>query len=292
MISITNELITVGIKKVGAELASLKRIDSQLEYIWKADPSYWGRHSCLLFPVIGSVNADVIRVDGEVYPMKKHGIVRDLPFTLENKEEDRAVFTIESDNELKKMFPFDWKLDVIYELVQNRCRIIYKVENRSQGLMPLSIGAHPGITCPLDPNKKRSDYHLLFDSIETQDSPLLNDNGLVKSDTKRIMEASSRIDIIDELFDEDALILSDYQSSTVSLVDDEGHTHVRVGIDGFTHLGIWSQNRRSPYICIEPWIGHADPEGYKGEFKDKPGNALLTVGETLTCEHWIEIFDK
>jgi galactose mutarotase-like enzyme len=33
------------------------------------------------------------------------------------------------------------------------------------------------------------------------------------------------------------------------------------------------------YICIEPWAGHADPAGFAGDFRDKPGVVLLQPGE-------------
>ena len=32
------------------------------------------------------------------------------------------------------------------------------------------------------------------------------------------------------------------------------------------------------FVCIEPWHGIADPEGYAGEFKDKPGVFTVAPG--------------
>jgi galactose mutarotase-like enzyme len=42
-------------------------------------------------------------------------------------------------------------------------------------------------------------------------------------------------------------------------------------------LGIWTKPG-ARYICVEPWHGIADPEGYVGEFADKPGIFLVPPG--------------
>jgi hypothetical protein len=36
---------------VGAELQSIKDVSGH-EYLWQADPKYWGRHSPILFPIV------------------------------------------------------------------------------------------------------------------------------------------------------------------------------------------------------------------------------------------------
>jgi galactose mutarotase-like enzyme len=36
------------------------------------------------------------------------------------------------------------------------------------------------------------------------------------------------------------------------------------------YLGIWTKPG-APFICIEPWHGLADPEGFSGDFSAKPG---------------------
>ena len=43
-------------------------------------------------------------------------------------------------------------------------------------------------------------------------------------------------------------------------------------------LGIW-QKPGAPFLCIEPWHGIADPVGFEGDFRDKPGIVSLPAGE-------------
>ena len=53
-------------------------------------------------------------------------------------------------------------------------------------------------------------------------------------------------------------------------------------------LGIWTKPG-AHYVCIEPWHGIADPNGYTGEFREKPGvfevapgaNKTMTISVTL-----------
>jgi galactose mutarotase-like enzyme len=43
-------------------------------------------------------------------------------------------------------------------------------------------------------------------------------------------------------------------------------------------LGIW-QKPGAHYLCIEPWQGIADPVGFEGDLRDKPGVVSLPPGE-------------
>jgi galactose mutarotase-like enzyme len=55
---IKNKFIQVKINSFGAELNSLKRVDTNLEYLWQGNPQYWNRHSPVLFPIVGRLKDD------------------------------------------------------------------------------------------------------------------------------------------------------------------------------------------------------------------------------------------
>ena len=42
-------------------------------------------------------------------------------------------------------------------------------------------------------------------------------------------------------------------------------------------LGIWTKPG-AHYVCVEPWHGIADPQGYTGELRDKPGIFIVAPG--------------
>ena len=54
-------------------------------------------------------------------------------------------------------------------------------------------------------------------------------------------------------------------------------------------LGVW-QAKDAPFVCIEPWHGLADRDGYDGEFKDREGIVRLAPGEAFHCSLSIETF--
>lgn len=44
-------------------------------------------------------------------------------------------------------------------------------------------------------------------------------------------------------------------------------------------LGVWTKPGAG-FVCIEPWQGMADPQGFAGDIFDKPGIVAVAPGET------------
>jgi galactose mutarotase-like enzyme len=81
----------------------------------------------------------------------------------------------------------------------------------------------------------------------------------------------------DDLFEAGALIWDRLESRSVVYAA-PGAPRITVEFDGLPQLGIWTKPGAG-FICIEPWHGHADPEDFSGEFRDKPGLALIAPRE-------------
>ena len=45
----------------------------------------------------------------------------------------------------------------------------------------------------------------------------------------------------------------------------------------------------APFICLEPWHGHADYEDFDGDFADREGSEHLAAGEEAMFTYTIEI---
>ena len=93
---IENELIAIEVEEHGAELKSLVRKNTGKEYMWKADPKFWGRTSPVLFPFVGAVKDKQFRTKGQTYTMGQHGFARDMDFTLDSQTEDTLWFVLKS----------------------------------------------------------------------------------------------------------------------------------------------------------------------------------------------------
>lgn len=286
---IQNDQISLGAKEKGAEFCSLKAKSSQIEYIWQADPNHWGRSSCILFPVIGKMNKGLIRIEGTEYSMPKHGIVRDRDFELISKSEEQMVFEFCSDKESFQSFPFPFVLHVQYCIEASLATIKYTVRNVGDKWMPFNIGAHPAFNCPVEQSARRSDYFLRFQHEEMQESPVIGEDGLLGIEKRQVLSGERDLWITDELFDKDALILSKLKSTGLCMMNSSGKAYFEFEFGGFDQLGIWSSGRNSPFVCLEPWLGTADYNGFDADFTRKGSIQRLSPGEEFSCVHRIKI---
>lgn len=53
--------------------------------------------------------------------------------------------------------------------------------------------------------------------------------------------------------------------------------NLRIDYPDMPYLGVWTKPG-APFVCIEPWQGLADPEGYTGDLANKPGMVTLAPG--------------
>lgn len=143
-----NETLRVEIDSFGAEVRSVIRRSDGREYMWQADPAYWGRTSPVLFPFVGAPRNKQYRYEGKIYQMGQHGFARDMEFELERQSADEIWFVLESDEETYKKYPFGFKLSIGYHLTAMKWRSCGRVENTEDKPMYFSIGAPSGIPLP------------------------------------------------------------------------------------------------------------------------------------------------
>lgn len=279
---ITNSKITAQINHSGAELYSLKN-DKYKEYIWEGNPVFWGKHSPILFPIVGTLKNNSYWYEGNEYHLSRHGFARDMEFDLIQKSENSAVFSLKSSIETRKVFPFDFELQIRYLLDEYKLNIEYKVFNKNEGLLPFSIGAHPAFALP----KPFENYSLAFEQTEKLTSYQL-ENDLLSDTSETINLKKNKLSLSYSLFEKDALIFKTLKSSMVDILEN-GTPLLRVRFDDFPNLGIWTKNN-APFICIEPWLGYSDTINCSGNILEKEGIQLLKGYETFNSTFSIELF--
>ena len=134
MVELKNDLLSILVSERGAELQSIKDASGK-EYLWQADPNFWPRHSPILFPIVCSVNNDTYRVDGKEYHLPRHGFARDTDFKLIAQSDRKVTFALESDEETKKVYPYDFTLSISYVLDENKVGVIWHVLNTDNRLV-------------------------------------------------------------------------------------------------------------------------------------------------------------
>ncbi len=282
-INLNNGLLSVSINPVGAELTSLK--DSYTEYIWEGNPAFWGKHSPVLFPIVGALKNDTYFYEGKHYSLGRHGFARDKVFTVKAQTANSVTFSLTADEETKQAYPFDFELQLTYTLNEKTLNIHYDVINSGNVNLPFSIGAHPAFALPGD----FESYGLVFDNDEPLVSKQL-ENNLLTHTTVNVHTEGGLLPLNYKLFENDALVFTSLTSKGVTLTQDD-KAILKVKFSDFPDLGIWTKVG-APFVCIEPWQGYADSIDSKGIFTEKPGIINLGDGKNFTAAISIEIMNK
>ena len=279
--TLKNSDITLSIADHGAEIKSLIRNSDGKELMWQADPKYWGRTSPVLFPVVGCYYNKESRFEGKTYSMGQHGFARDMEFELVTQTEDEILFKLADNEASHEKYPFAFNLFCGYKISGKDIQVIWKVVNTDNREIHFSIGAHPAFNCDLDADK------LLFekdgkalDSLHV--NIIANDgSGCLSDKTKDLSLNDGVLDMSDELFSQDALVIEDEQADAVTILNNEGKAFIKVG---FTSplFGVWSPvGKHAPFVCIEPWYGRCDRVGFDGDISEREYGNTLKPGESF-----------
>lgn len=284
--TLKNNILSATIYSKGAELCSL--VDHEgINYLWSADPKFWPRHTPILFPLVGRVANGEYSFNERTYQLSQHGFARDMEFTLTEQTDTSLTFTLCSNEITESLYPFKFELNVIYILKGRSLEITYKVTNTDTQTIGFKLGAHPGFMCPLFEDEKMEDYYLELEEPENALLMQLTPEGLFTHETKPFN--GQKIPLSPELFAKDALVFTNLKSQAISLCSSNHDKKLTVSFDGFPFLGIWSTPTRSPFICIEPWFGHADFIDDSKELLAKKDIISLPTNHTFKCKHIISL---
>lgn len=280
VVEISSNDLTVKFNIIGAELCSVKNKRGN-EFIWQANPSVWPRHAPVLFPIVGKLLNNTYQYGDKTYALNQHGFARDLNFTIIEQTTESVCFELTSDLSTKEKYPFDFRLKITFALNGSVLTTTYSVHNSSDIKLPFSIGAHPGFKCPILPHEKFEDYYLEFEKSEFQLSELTN--GLRTSLKKPLALHKNRLDLHQNLFDNDALVFENNQINEISLCSKVSSHKITLKSNGWPYFGIWSKKNCAEFICLEPWYGIADSETTNQQLDSKEGVLWLEPKTGFSC---------
>jgi galactose mutarotase-like enzyme len=275
LVEIASDALAAAINPFGAELTHL-RDSAGRELMTDADPAFWPKHAPILFPAIGVTNGSVIRLDGAEYPMPKHGFARDLPFEVIRRDRDRATFRLVDTADTRDHYPFAFELDITFALKSAMLSIEARIANPNERPMPAQFGFHPALAWPLPFGEPRADHRITFDADEPERLLRVAPDGLIAPERRDNPLDGRTLHLRDALFTDDALVFDPLHSSRVRYGAGQGPA-LELAFPDTPRLGIWTKPG-AHFVCIEPWHGLADPEGFTGDFHDKPGVFQVAPG--------------
>ena len=272
----------------GGEIESFTDLETGIQYMWQGHPDYWTGKNPGLFPLVGNTLDGTYEINGKTYSMKNHGLIRYATLTCVKEDEKEVVMALDSDEETKKKYPFDFHYEVAYTLEDNQLTIAYRITNTGTAEMLFTFGLHPGFNCPLCEGESFEDYTLRFDHTEKM-KQLIFDGEKKKPYALADVELDHipcSYDLIEKYL---TLIYKGAKSSHLTLSGPKGHG-VKISITGYPYLAIWTAKRGAPFICLEPWYGHADFSEVKEDFYHREGTMILSPSKTFTTAYTIQVF--
>ena len=280
IIGIKNDYLEAEFSEIGAELISLK--SNNKEYIWNGNPEFWGKHSPILFPIVGTLKEDTYYYENKSYQLSRHGFARDKKFQIVKHEDCKIVFSLKEDDETLQYYPFRFELLITYELLYNQLKVEYSVSNNSNSKMYFSIGGHPAFAL----QNSFEDYSLKFEGKTDLDFSLL-ENNLLLAQTQKLKTNNNELQLNYKQFEKDALVFKNQNIKAITIKEKDTDI-VRINVENFPDLGIWTKNN-APFICIEPWFGHADRLETNQQLVEKEGILFLEKNDTFNAFYTIEI---
>lgn len=214
----------------------------------------------ILFPCAGRLEDDTYTLDGKEYHLPIHGLARNFPWNLVEKDEEKGdmVLELHSSEETLELYPFEFCLRFTYLLQEKSLKILQEYKNQSKRPMPFSAGFHPYFSIPEQVN------------IQLHTSEVMNtiSNKLEKCPEK-----------IPDGEEEVGYLVFETQEKEIRA--DFGEYKLTVAFDDvFRYLLIWYV-KTEKFICLEPWTGKPDALNTR--------ETLLWVQPGESLKTWIEI---
>lgn len=289
VVRLENSLLCVEIQEKGAELYSIYGKKSQMEYLYQPDGIHWDKQSPLLFPFIGRLKNQEYYYQGQTYKMGKHGFAKNYDFRVTEQKANTVVFELTSEDVVEESFPFEFKLQVLYSLEDNKVRVGFRVDAGKSELY-FNIGGHPAFYIPVDSQGNFDEYRLKIECGHSLERLLLD--GPYLSTQVPVAFPEQDFQLQHELFVDDALIFPTEGATVLTLYSPKNARIIRFSYEKFPYVGIWTMTNQAPFICIEPWDGLPDAMNSNQRLEDKQAIRYLQPYQLYQNSYEIEVSES
>ncbi len=193
----------------------------------------------ILFPICGNLPDNTYVYQNKTYSLKQHGFARDLPWQVADQKIDECAclsLILNSNDQTKAVYPFDFQLIFTYTLQGNRLSLQQRYINLSDEVMPFSSGLHP------------------YFWVENADKPQLS---FEIPSSQYQDQRTQAISPFTASFDFDAseidVAFKPITGHTASFFDKSRKIKLNLHYsDAYSTLVFWTLKEKD-YICLEPW---------------------------------------
>lgn len=268
--------------ELGAELISVKLNGQEKLHDGQ---SFWTGRAPILFPCVGRLKEDKTVINGKTYKMQRHGFARKSTF----QKIDENAYLLISNEEIKKIYPYDFALYIKYEVEKDTLINKCKVMNKGNETMYFGLGFHPAFQC----DYSNGEYYITFEKEEKEIKikQIQAEDGYIREKevdrTKHMKE--NKLCLTSNSFVDDAFVLTNMKSNKVTLVKKENPI-LTFDFTDFPYLGVWSKVG-APYVCLEPWFNTTDRVDSDGVFENKPDILKLEPKEEFECQFSVKFYE-
>lgn len=276
-----NQHLKIAVALKGAELKSVVKKATQQEIVWQGNPDFWAKSSPVLFPIVGTLKNERYSYEAKEYQLPRHGFARDYHFVAKEPTDSQLIFSLEATEETLKVYPFLFKLQIIYTLKDHCLEVAYTVENVSAtDFLYFSLGAHPAFKVG-EIATAFNNYSLHFNKDTELKANNLKD-GLLTTAKQNVVLKDQKLQLDYKLFENDALVLLNMKSDKITLLNENDVSVLEFSFANFPYFGLWTI-KDSGFLCLEPWAGFSDFETHNQQLENKAGINILQPKETWSA---------
>lgn len=190
--------------------------------------------------------------DGVRRPMPMHGLARQGKFNLTRLDEGGFSAQFVPDAAAKEAYPYDYDFVVSYRFDPVALFVEMQLTNHDHKPIPWSAGHHFYFTLPWTAGRTRRDY-----TLETTATKHLqrDDQGRLvpgpRVNTRETLDNPSLVDLIHTGLKRDVFAVTE--------ADTGSRLFFRTSMAGSSAKDFavvtWTQDEKSPFYCLEPWMG-------------------------------------
>ena len=150
--------------------------------------------------------------------------------------------------------------------------------------MYYSIGGHPGFLIP--ENVRKEDCLICFPGRESLRYFGVNASGFALPENRHdLICRDGKVCYQEDI--PDTWIIENQKIRTVGIALPDGTPFITMDCGQFPMLAVWA-NPKGSFICLEPWFGRTDDEGFQGSLQQKTGMELLEIRQKKEISYTIE----